>query len=784
MRILENKSDNIKSVRDLVEFGKETKADDSKFDDASSYYTAPLDNFCVHKEEFNQNAVIFDQSEISHFVLSWTNICYIVKAKKSLLSTALNFYELLKFLWFSKKSYDVQRNDSEDITILNNVCGSIRSGQLTAIMGASGAGKTSLLNCLSRRKIKGYSGQISTSHPYERRLKVSVIEQKDNILGTLTVKENLDYASRLRNPEKYFNHEENVDKVVRLLDLNECLHTRCSSISGGQIKRLLVAQELLSSPDILIMDEPTSGLDSLSCSKTISVLRNIVYLSRRQLLKPMAIVITIHQPQEDVFQMFDKIYCLSHGGTEIYDGQPNECKDILEQNTGIKMPLGYNPASFLIEFSLCRHGIESIEKLNKVVRFNFKSYSKNSMIRMPNSLKQSPSLEKNLQIDDRLAKRKSLDGSGFWYKSKILIRRIWTSHKNNPNLLILRLICHIFSPLAFVYLSSRKAGPVNGCPKIDTNINITDLFNEDKSDHNETMILTMENMNLLIIFSHSLMAISIGISFLDIALNTRRTIKEINNEWYSIPSYVFSRLLADIPIGIIFPAISVSILYPLSRQISSSYEWRQIMYSFAVIIGYFISQTVGCIFGTLFYNDIQTGLFWSQASLWLPILIAVLRHTRMSVILSFITKITFYRPILEIMLLARYGYNVCGNCNETIINELENIDLVGVPDKLRSFAQVYFFQNDDYRSDALLNNSSIIETHHPSSDIFQLFAKQISLSNNYGKDIKSCQDVIPIILREYHVDESLLLPDICKVVFTYLIAKLIFFVVVKLIVMK
>jgi len=184
------------------------------------------------------------------------------------------------------------------------------------------------------------------------------------------VRENLWFASRLKHPEKDFDHDSNIDRVLELLKLESCIDTKISKISGGQYKRVSIAQELLSNPDILILDEPTSGLDSLTCYKTVMVLRDLARLSPN----PMAIIVTIHQPQREVFDLFNHVYILAIGGRCIYEGHPSlSIKTINECSGGLHFDADqYNPASYLVEIASSEFGEKPIEALVEHQRRDFK----------------------------------------------------------------------------------------------------------------------------------------------------------------------------------------------------------------------------------------------------------------------------------------------------------------------------------------------------------------------------------------------------------------------------
>lgn len=267
-------------------------------------------------------------------------------------------------------SINASSSSKDKTIILNDLNGSVRSGQVTAILGPSGAGKTSLLGCLTGKKKSGVSGSVQILSARNKPMSICTIPQKDYLLNQLTVRENLWFASRLKHPENNFDHDANIERVLDLLKLGTCIDTKISKISGGQYKRVSIAQELLSNPDILILDEPTSGLDSLTCYKTVMVLRDLARLSPN----PMAIIVTIHQPQREVFDLFNHVYILATGGRCIYEGHPSQSiATINKSGGGLSFDVNqYNPASYLVEIASAEFGQKPIEALVKHQREEFK----------------------------------------------------------------------------------------------------------------------------------------------------------------------------------------------------------------------------------------------------------------------------------------------------------------------------------------------------------------------------------------------------------------------------
>ena len=211
---------------------------------------------------------------------------------------------------------------------LRNINFSEKSGKLVGIMGASGAGKSTMLNVLSGIS-KPSEGSVLINdinlHKNPEKLKgvIGYIPQDDLLIEELTVFENLYYcAKQCFGNKKEEEIKKDVDKVLKSLELYDRKELKVGSplnklISGGQRKRLNIALELIREPSILFVDEPTSGLSSRDSENVMDLLRELI-------LKGKLIFTVIHQPSSDIYKMFDKIMILDTGGYMIYYGNPVE----------------------------------------------------------------------------------------------------------------------------------------------------------------------------------------------------------------------------------------------------------------------------------------------------------------------------------------------------------------------------------------------------------------------------------------------------------------------------
>jgi len=201
-------------------------------------------------------------------------------------------------------------------------------GKLIAVMGASGAGKTTLINVLSgietpsKGKVELNGINIHTNESTAKSI-LGYIAQDDLLIEELTVFENIYYNAKFCF-KNYTEGEINqvVAKTLNSLGLWEIRDIKVGDplnkkISGGQRKRLNIALELIREPEVLFVDEPTSGLSSRDSENVMDLLKELT-------LKGKLIFVVIHQPSSDIYKMFDKLFLLDTGGFPIYYGNPIE----------------------------------------------------------------------------------------------------------------------------------------------------------------------------------------------------------------------------------------------------------------------------------------------------------------------------------------------------------------------------------------------------------------------------------------------------------------------------
>ncbi|KAG9445935.1 hypothetical protein H6P81_012063 [Aristolochia fimbriata] len=465
----------------------------------------------------------------------------------------------------------------DKLRLLKGVSGSFRPGVLTALMGVSGAGKTTLMDVLAGRKTGGYiEGDIRIcGYPKKHETFARVAgycEQTDIHSPNVTVYESLVFSAWLRLPTEVNSDTRKllVEEVMQLVELDALRDALVgmpgvTGLSTEQRKRLTIAVELVANPSIIFMDEPTSGLDARAAAIVMRTVRKTVDTGR-------TVVCTIHQPSIDIFEAFDELFLMKRGGEEIYVGPlgPN-CADLIkyfEDMEGIgKIEKGYNPATWMLEVT----AISQEEAMN----VNFAEIYKNSDLYQRNKaliaeLSTPPPGSKDLYFATTYSRPFITQ----------FIASLWKLHKSywrNPTYTGLRFIFTIFLALMF--------GAVFwGCgTKMRRE---QDLFNAVGSMYASSFFTGMQ-------YAGSVQPV--------VAVERVVFYRERAAGMYSALSYAFAQIAIEIPYVLVQASIYVVILYSMIQ-----YEWTAIKFFWFL---FFMSFTM--LFFT-FYGMMAVGLTPNQ----------------------------------------------------------------------------------------------------------------------------------------------------------------------------
>ena len=216
------------------------------------------------------------------------------------------------------------------ISLLDEVGFTVFSGEVIAVVGPSGGGKTTLLNAIAGIAPADSGDVLLDNANFHSMLAsdksiVGIVPQDDVVHPELTVDESLYYSGRLRFPKDVADTEINaeVDRVLDELTINHIRHNRIGDalrrgVSGGQRKRVSLGQELLTrTTRVLFLDEPTSGLDPQTAQDIVGLVRQLADDGR-------IVFIVTHDVSPSVMSMVDHLLVLAPGGRVAWFGPPNE----------------------------------------------------------------------------------------------------------------------------------------------------------------------------------------------------------------------------------------------------------------------------------------------------------------------------------------------------------------------------------------------------------------------------------------------------------------------------
>ncbi|KAI7750120.1 hypothetical protein M8C21_024673 [Ambrosia artemisiifolia] len=365
----------------------------------------------------------------------------------------------------------------DKLQLLTEVSGAFRPGVLTALMGISGAGKTTLMDVLSGRKTGGYiEGDISISgFPKVQQTFTRIsgyCEQNDIHSPLVTVYESLVFSAFLRLP-KEINRDEKMLFVEEVMELVEIKNLKdmivgipgVSGLSTQQRKRLTIAVELVANPSIIFMDEPTTGLDARAAAIVMRTVRNTVDTGR-------TVVCTIHQPGVDIFEAFDELLLLKAGGQVIYSGplglKSKKLVEYLEAIPGVpKIVDEQNPATWMLEVTSDaaekRLGIDFVQQYNYI-------FSTNTQVSLS---RRNSALVKELSMPPSGAKQlfyTSQYSQSMWGQFKSCIQKQWYSYWRAPEYNLVR-FCFTLATALLVGTIFWKVGT-----KRDSSTDLTMIF--------------------------------------------------------------------------------------------------------------------------------------------------------------------------------------------------------------------------------------------------------------------------------------------------------------------
>nr|XP_010910173.3 ABC transporter G family member 14 isoform X2 [Elaeis guineensis] len=484
--------------------------------------------------------------------------------------------------------------------ILNGITGMVPPGEILAMLGPSGSGKTTLLTALGGRLVTGkLSGTITyNGQPFSGAMKrrTGFVAQDDVLYPHLTVHETLVFTALLRLPRSLSRAEKmrHAEKVMEELGLVRVAHTMIGGrlvrgVSGGERKRVSIAQELLVNPSLLLLDEPTSGLDSTTAARIVTMLRRLAAEGGR------TVVTTIHQPSNRLYRMFDKVVLLSEG-SPIYYGPASDALDYFS-SIGFSSPLYVNPAELMLDLANGiapdsfkensagePNGSAERERKSSVIRKELRSaYGRNIATRLKADLCRMDSSSHSHAKDASNTRRRE-DWCTSWLEQFLVLLRRGIKERRYESFNKLRI---------FQVISVATLGGL--------------LWWHTSPSH------IQDQVALLFFFSVFWGFFPLYNAVFTFPQERSMLIKERSSGMYRLSSYFLARTAGDLPMELALPTAFVVIIYWMGglQPGASSFLLSLLVVLFSVLV----SQSLGLAFGAILMDVKQATTLASVTTL-------------------------------------------------------------------------------------------------------------------------------------------------------------------------
>ncbi|KAG8343829.1 putative ABC transporter ABC 2 type transporter [Trypanosoma vivax] len=457
--------------------------------------------------------------------------------------------------------------------ILRGLSGTALPSRCLAVMGSSGAGKTTFLNAISDRlatsstqKLQGTFQLGDVVYRREYRKVLGFVPQDDVLSPLATPETSFRFALRVRRNTGRIESKQRVDDMLEELGLLHCRKTLVgrpggtAGLSGGERKRCSMGVELICDPRVLLLDEPTSGLDHVTSGKVVQLLNSIAREGR-------TVIYTIHQPGAGMLEYFDDLMLLTGGHCVYHDTMQNVVPYF--ESIGFPCPKTFTPTDF---FMTLLQDPEISKHLIKEWKRHLKRGEK-TLHTTPVKLNPRPETSFTALVLQRHIR--SFKGSLWTQFSELLVRNIMELLYDRTNL------CTVFAQaLSFSLLGGL-------------------IFLNLSSDLNG--IQDREGVLFMVVMNHGM-----GQAFAEISFFFERKalfIREQQSGTYPPIVYLIARTLVWTPYRLLFILMESFILYYLSGL----YRSAEAFFIYAAVVGLLteVSGTLGLLFGAFLGSSVS-----------------------------------------------------------------------------------------------------------------------------------------------------------------------------------
>lgn len=214
--------------------------------------------------------------------------------------------------------------------LIRDVQVEVKESSLVALLGGSGAGKSTVMNCLNGMETKGVTGTIEYQgvdllKNFDRmKCLIGSVPQEQVFHPSLTVESELKHAAKRRLPGDTSSKEikEHVDRAIEQLKLTNIRKNKISKCSGGEQKRVNIGIELVADRQLLCLDEPDAGLDPGTKKELFTILRHLAHDENKSIL------VIIHDVSDiDLFDQIIMMTKVDNVGRLAFSGSPAEARE-------------------------------------------------------------------------------------------------------------------------------------------------------------------------------------------------------------------------------------------------------------------------------------------------------------------------------------------------------------------------------------------------------------------------------------------------------------------------